>query len=144
MTRTTFKTIGAALAAVLVLAVSATSASAATWNHAWRYMTSDDPGTYVSRVISLNGTYRWQAFGYHWAHPLRPARTRTVRLHGRYAWDDVIVRRPASGRVQYYEHESTFRNLKTGGTVYLYHPFTAYGDGRYQFGSTIENVRARR
>jgi hypothetical protein len=136
--------VGAALAAMLALAVSAAPAAAATWNQTWAYMNDYDPGACAARTLTLNGTYRWQVFGYHWAHHGKPARTRTVRLRGRYAWRDCIFRHPATGRVHYYEHESLFRNVRTGGKVYLYHPFTAYGDGRYRFGSTIQNVRARR
>jgi hypothetical protein len=84
---------------------------------------------------------RWQI--YNAFHPLKPSKTRTVGLHGRYGWQDCMTRHPATGRVQYYGHTSVFRNLKTGGRVSLSFPFTAYGDGNYHWGSAIDNVRSR-
>jgi hypothetical protein len=135
--------VAAVLAALISLTGSVASASAKTWNHVWDYVHGYDPGSCVARNIDLHGTYRWEIFGYNAFHPLKPSKARRVRLIGRYHWIDCIQRHPASGRVQYYGHTSEFRNLKTGGKVYLSFPFTAYGDGNYHYGSTIQNVRGR-
>jgi hypothetical protein len=135
-----------AIALALVVPASlvwAAPASAATWNHVWRYMSDNDSSSCITRTITLRGTYRWRAFGYHWAHPLKPAAARTVRLQGRYFWSDCIFSHPGSGKPRYYVHRSLIQNVKTRGQVTLSHPFTAYGDGRYHWGSTIQNVRGR-
>jgi hypothetical protein len=124
----------------------AAPASATTWNHKWSYLHfparphAGEPNP--SRTLTLNGTYRWRAFSAHWAHTDYPrATSRTVRLHGRYRWTDDLRQAAIEGD---YIHVSTIRNLRTGGKVLLHYIENGrYGDGRYHWGSTLDNVRAR-
>lgn len=146
MTRTP-PSIGAAVFAVLAvvaLAVAAAPARASTWNHKWSYLhfpanLEDQDSTYPARRLTLNGTYRWRAFSYHWAHPGQPsAKPRTVRLHGRYDWLDTLHKEGTR-----YRHTSTLTNVRTGGRVWLIHYETGrFGDGQYHWGSTLDNVLA--
>jgi hypothetical protein len=133
-----------ALAAAAALALSATPASATTFHDDWGYFhfpaVPGDAQGIMPRTISLNGTYRWRAFSAHWAHASQPqAKSRTLRLVGRYRWDDMI--QLENGR---YYLLSAFTNLGTGGQVTIWYYLDGrFGDGQYHFGSTLDNVRAR-
>jgi hypothetical protein len=137
-------TVGAALAATAALAVSASPASAATWHHQNRFLAfpaqQGGAGYMPTRTIALNGRYFWHAFSAHRAHPSQPDETsRTVRLIGRYRWDDGLIK---SGST--YIHTSSFTNVRTGGRVSISYPLSGrFGSGSYHWGSTIENVNSR-
>jgi hypothetical protein len=138
--------IGAAFVAAVVLAIAAAPASATTWHHTWSRLhfpaREADAGSMPSRTITLKGRYRWRSFIAHAAHTNQPTvDTRTPRLYGRYLWSDGL--RAVNGM---YQRISTLTNLRTGGKIHLDHTAVvgAFGDGRYHWGSTLENVRARR
>jgi len=132
------------VAALALLALSSAPASAATWHHQWRSLPfpaqQSGAGYMPTRTIDLNGRYFWHAFSAHQAHPTQPDETsRTVTLVGRYRWDDGLIK---SGST--YIHTSSFTNVRTGGRVSISYPLSGrFGSGRYHFGSTIDNVRAR-
>ena len=139
------KVLGAAIATAATLAVAAAPASATTYHTKWSYL---DWPTYWAvdhveppRDLNLNGTYYWRAFAAHWAHPDRPVWTsRTVTLHGRYRWYDDLE---ATGN-DYYKFTSTIKNLATGGRVTMsYKLYGSFGNGNYEWGSTLDNIRAR-
>lgn len=139
------RTFSVALAAAAWLAVAAAPAAATTYHTKTDYL-HFGPTQWVEpvkpRVLTLNGTYYWHAFAAHWAHPDRPAGTsRTVTLHGRYRWYDSLVNVFSTS----YRHTSTFINQATGGKVSMtYELYKSFGDGSYNWGSTIDNIRARR
>jgi hypothetical protein len=130
------------LAAAAALAVAATPASATTYHTKTDYL-HFGPTHWVApvtpRVLTLNGTYYWRSFAAHWAHPDRPAGTsRTVTLHGRYRWYDSLANVFSTS----YRHTSTFINVNTGGKVTMtYELYKSFGDGSYDWGSTINNIR---
>jgi hypothetical protein len=141
MTRSIAIVVAGALAA---LALSAAPASAATWHHQWRYLhfpaQSGDAGYMPTRTITLNGRYFWHSFSAHSAHQSQPDETsRTVRLIGRYRWDDGLIRAGST-----YIHTSSFTNVKTGGRVSISYRLSGrFGSGSYHWGSTIDNVNSR-
>ena len=133
-----------AAAIVAVPSVSASPAAATTWHHTWRYLhfpaRVDDGGDMEWRYITLNGKYRWRMFIAHSAHTDQPrVMSRVVRLHGRYLWRDTVLAR--EGRYHQYSH---LTNVRTNGEVTLGKQVVlgSFGDGRYHFGSTLDNVRA--
>ena len=135
--------LAAVLAATASLSAAAT-ASATTYHHTHTYLhfppRSSDAVSMTDRTITLNGRYRWRAFSAHSAHEDRPtAIPRRVRLHGTYTWHDGWY---ISGG--HYRHYSSLVNVRTDGRVSIDYPQPAtYGDGKYHWGSTLDNVRAR-
>jgi hypothetical protein len=130
----------ASVAALGSLAGPVSPASAATWRHATDYLHfppwQQRGECLLAYWIELNGTYHWRAFTTHWAHPRNPAaHSRRVRLRGLYKWF-VCRDHLRTG----YRIRTAITNSHTGGTVYLeHHEFGGrYGDGNYDWGSTIE------
>jgi hypothetical protein len=94
------------------------------------------------RRIRLRGTYDFGVYAAHWAHPRhRFGSHRRLRLRGVYSWK-VCRFNLGSG----YWFKAIVTNVATGGeaTVDFDKFGYPYGDGTYKWGSTIENVRARR
>ena len=139
----TIALIAAVLASAGALSAAA-PASATTYHHTWSYLhfppREADAIAMRPRTITLNGTYRWRAFSAHWAHQDRPrAIPRIVKLHGRYEWNDSFY--ISDG---HYRHYSSLVNVRTLGRVSIdYAQPDEYGDGKYHWGSTLDNVRAR-
>jgi hypothetical protein len=69
-----------------------------------------------------------------------------VTLHGRYDWVDCLHVTDLNGRhIGIYRHESALVNAKTHGTVTInYYLHGRFGRGDYEWGSTLDNVRASR
>lgn len=137
---------GAVLAGLLLaaLAVSVAPASATTSNKRLTFLqfpAQVGDRFLASRTIMLRGTYRWRMSVAHVSHQAQPrVKTRTVRLRGRYEWVDLLLN--DQGR---YQHFSSLRNRRTGGTVVMDSQFVlgSFGDGFYVWGSTLDNVRAK-
>jgi hypothetical protein len=133
----------AALASAASLSAAA-PASATTWHHTQTYLhfppRSADAVSMRPRTITLNGTYRWRAFTAHTAHEDRPrAIPRIVTLHGRYEWHDAFY--ISDG---HYRRYSSLVNVRTLGRVSIdFAQPATYGTGKYHWGSTLDNVRAR-
>lgn len=134
-------------AALGTLAGPVSSASATTSSHAETYLHFPPwrpTGRFClsPRVLQLNGTYQWRAYTTHWAHPGNPFwNGRRVRLRGRYAWFVCRQHLPRGYRI-----DTALTNQATGGQVELsHHQFGGYyGDGTYDWGSTIDRVGAFR
>jgi hypothetical protein len=131
-----------ALAAMALLAVAATPASADTWHHRWTYLHFPATGNhyFADRILTLNGTYHWTIFGQRWS--AGPAeRTRTVKLAGRYRMIDTLERYQVDGKwARGYRHYAALVNMTTGGRVAMGHVLNSL-DGQYHWGSRIANVR---
>jgi hypothetical protein len=143
----------AALAAATVVAVSAAPASATTYHRQINFLRWPPkiiggftcvgrPGP--DRRIRLNGTYTWRAYVKNRKHPHRPTvNSRTVTLHGLYDWQDCLFTDAISGRPVYH-HRSVIFNVRTNGHVGLdNYYYGRFGQGNYEWGSTLNNVRAR-
>jgi hypothetical protein len=136
--------VAASTAAVGSLAGPVSSASATTWSRTHTYLHFPPwrpTGRFclTPRVLRLNGTYQWRAYTSHWAHPRDPFwNGRRVRLRGRYAW---FVCRQHLRRG--YRIDTALNNqVGGGGQVELaHHQFGGvYGDGSYDWGSTLDRV----
>jgi hypothetical protein len=160
MTRTS-ASINAALIAAALLAMSATSASAATWSH--EYTTLKFPAVpgfkhhcQKGRTVDLRGRYVWKTFAGRadqGAPEQLVARSRTARhmFRGRYQMIDCLYPDTNSKGEFAYRHESRVVNVKTGGQWMMGtdgqekpEDFLDRGTGKYHWGSTLENVRNRR
>jgi hypothetical protein len=142
-----------ACALALILGVVATCGSAAgpvalasatTWNRDNDYLhfppwRPEFRECQTYRELELNGRYRWRAYTVHWAHRNDPNwDQRFPRLRGRYRW--FACRYHVAGKG--YRIESDITNLATGGRIFLKHAWYGgrYGDGRYEWGSSLDRV----
>ena len=94
----------------------------------------------VARRLRLSGTYGFRAYAAHRLHPNQFfAATRRLRLRGVYAWQ-VCLLRNLDGP---YGIQARIRNMATGGRAKVQHNEYGgvWGDGYYDWGSTIDNVR---
>jgi hypothetical protein len=94
----------------------------------------------TERRLQLKGTYFFAAYTAHRQHRAdRFSNTRRLRLVGRYGWKVCLHR----NRSKSYQIEAAVRNLKTGGRAQVAYTTsgTKYGNGYYDWGSTIDNVR---
>jgi hypothetical protein len=71
-----------------------------------------------------------------------PAKTRRVRLRGRYRWLDCLHSyRPSTDIQFYYKHRSWIRNERTGGEVLFSQDVSeggyGHGNGWYEWGSRL-------
>lgn len=152
-------TISAALVAAALLAVSATPASAETWNHRNSMLKFPaGPGfkkqcKKKGRILELNGRYVWTTFAGR-ADQGAPeelvTRSRTERhvFRGTYKMIDCLYPDTNSEGQFVYRHESRVVNLDTGGQWMMGtdgqekpEDFLDKGPGKYHWGSTIVNVR---
>jgi hypothetical protein len=94
----------------------------------------------TQRRIRLGGRYRFQAYSAHRKHrEARVTSVRELRLRGVYRWHVCLHRdRPGSYRITAY-----LENVATGGEASINHnePGIAYGNGYYDWGSTLDNAR---
>jgi hypothetical protein len=132
----------ASIAALGSLAGPISSASAITSSHKWSYLHfppwQQRGECLPARSLQLNGTYRWRAYTTHWAHPRDPAWAARLRpLRGRYSW---FVCRDHLRKG--YRIRTALTNQHGGGTVELdhYQYGGEYGDGSYDWGSTLNRV----
>jgi hypothetical protein len=96
----------------------------------------------AERRLRLRGTYLFAAYTAHRLHPAdRFANTRRIRLNGVYAWKVCLHRNLRRS----YQIEAGIRNVNSGGNATVAYTTygTKYGNGYYDWGSTIDNVRAR-
>jgi hypothetical protein len=136
--------VAAAIAAVGSLAGPVSSASATTSSHKSTYLHFPPWRPHFReclppRVLRLNGTYEWRAYTTHWAHPRNPFwKGRRVRLLGRYAWFVCRQHLPRGYRID----TALTNQAAGGGQVELQHyQFGGvYGDGSYDWGSTLVRV----
>jgi hypothetical protein len=134
--------VGALLAALGSLAGPVSSASATTWSRDDDYLHFPPWRPHFReclpvRRLALNGTYRWRAYTKHWAHR-NEWHQRFPRLRGRYNW--FVCRQHIAGKG--YRIDTQLSNMLTGGRVFLKHSWYGgwYGDGSYEWGSTLDRV----
>jgi hypothetical protein len=134
----------ASIATLGSLAGAASPASATAWSRDDDYLHFPPWRPHATecvpvRQLQLDGRYRWRAYTVHWAHRNNPNwDQRSPRLRGRYSW--FVCRRHIAGKG--YRIETELVNLRTAGRVYLRHSWYggSYGDGRYEWGSTLDRV----
>ena len=137
-------TIAAALVAASVFAVSASSASAWTWDHTKQNLTfpSEVNRCLAGRTLQLRGTYQWSVFGgIPHQGKVSELPLRTYRLRGKYQMMDCIYSYNADGtESKEYRHVSKLVNLRNDGQLSSEHILNS-GDGKYHWGSKLRNVR---
>jgi hypothetical protein len=71
--------------------------------------------------------------------------SRTITHHGRYTWYDCLDARRGIDGPHSYDHTSSLVNARTEGRATLSHSYYGrFGRGDYEWGSTLDNIRAKR
>jgi hypothetical protein len=93
----------------------------------------------AERRLRLTGTYDFAVYSTHRLHPGQGATsTRRLRLFGVYAWKVCLHRNIRAN----YQVEAGIRNVNSGGVASIADTISGrpWGNGYYDWGSTIDNV----